>query len=77
MVYYFKNQGVYAMFYVREAVNDAVTITVEISDENVFGICPGCGCEVCVDLGEILSDGESDLYSTRVYCESCNPLGKE
>lgn len=30
-----------------------------------------CGSEVQVDLQEILSDGDSDLFGTAVLCENC------
>ena len=60
------------MFYVKERFNDSMEITVEITDENVFCYCPNCGTEVSVDIGEILSDGESDLFGTAVFCEVCS-----
>ena len=60
------------MFYVKEKLSDAVEVTVEITDENVFCTCPGCGCEVGVDLAELFSDGEGDLYGTEVYCPECS-----
>ena len=60
------------MFYVKEKLSDAVEVTVEITDENVFTHCPGCGDEVIIDLAELFSDGESDLYGTAVYCEECS-----
>lgn len=59
------------MFYVKEKICEAADITVEINDENVFCRCPYCGTEVQVDIAEILSDGESDLFSTSVLCECC------
>ena len=43
------------MFYVKEKISDAVNVTVEITDENVFTRCPGCGDEVNVDLAELFS----------------------
>ncbi|UTW70386.1 hypothetical protein KHA80_07770 [Anaerobacillus sp. HL2] len=55
------------MFYVKERVNDSMEISIEITIENVFCHCPMCGSEVSVDIGEILSDGESDLYGTAVF----------
>ena len=58
------------MFYVKERLNDSMEISLEITDENVFCYCPSCGTEVSVDIGEILSDGESDLFGTAVFCES-------
>lgn len=60
------------MFYVKEKISPTVDITVELHDDNVFCICPGCGCEVEIDLAKLLSDGESDLYGTAVYCPNCS-----
>lgn len=60
------------MFYVKAKLSDAVEVTVEITDENVFTRCHGCGDEVSVDLAELFSDGEGDLYGTAVYCEECS-----
>ena len=61
------------MFYVKERLNDAVEVNVEITDENVFTRCPGCGDEVCVDLAELFGgDEDCDLYGTAVYCEECS-----
>lgn len=60
------------MFYVKENLSDTVLVTVEIHDDNVFCTCPGCGCEVGIDLAELLGDGESDLYGTAVYCSECS-----
>ena len=60
------------MFYVKEKLSDAVEVTVEITDENVFTHCPSCGDEVSIDLAELFSDGESDLYGTAVYCDKCS-----
>ena len=33
------------MFYVKEKLNEAVTVSIEITDTNVFTRCPGCGDE--------------------------------
>ena len=60
------------MFFVKEKLSDAVEVSVEITDENVFTRCPGCGDEVSVDLAELFSDGVSDLYGTAVYCDECS-----
>ena len=65
------------MFYVKEKISGAAEITVEIHDNNVFCTCPRCGCEVCVDLTDLFSDGESDLYGTAVYCAECSGSGLE
>jgi hypothetical protein len=60
------------MFYVKEKLTGAVEVSIEISDENVFTRCPGCGDEVSIDLAKLFSDGESDLYGTAVYCDECS-----
>lgn len=60
------------MFYVKEKISPTVDITVELHDDNVFCICPGCGCEAEIDLAKLFSDGESDLYGTAVYCLNCS-----
>ncbi|AEE92543.1 conserved protein of unknown function [Tepidanaerobacter acetatoxydans Re1] len=64
------------MFYVKAKINDAVEIAAEIHDDNVFCTCPGCGCEVEVDLAEVFSNSDSDLYGTAVYCTKCRLEGK-
>jgi len=56
------------MFYVKERISDTAQLTVELHDDNVFCRCPGCGCEVCIDLAELFSDGDGDLYGTAIYC---------
>lgn len=60
------------MFYVKEPINDAMEVTVEINDENVFCRCPVCGREVQVDLEQVLGDGKGDLFGTAVLCEDCS-----
>lgn len=60
------------MFYVKENLSNVAELTVEINDENVFCTCPYCGCEVQVDLVEVLRDPESDLYGTQVCCDECS-----
>lgn len=59
------------MFYVKETMNDSMAVSIEINDENVFCSCPDCGIEVSVDIREVLSDGISDLFGTRVCCDDC------
>ena len=58
------------MFYTKTTINDT-TIKTEITDENVFTICPECGREHAVDLQAILCGGDADLLSTSVYCAEC------
>lgn len=45
---------------------------LEINDDNVYAICPGCGKEEKVNLKDILSCEHADLNSTAVYCEECS-----
>lgn len=60
------------MFYVKENITDAVSIAVEINDENVFCTCPVCGKEVQVNLEEVFACGEADLFGTHVLCDECS-----
>jgi DNA-directed RNA polymerase subunit RPC12/RpoP len=60
------------MFYVKEKINDVLEIKVEIHDDNVFCTCPDCGTEIGVDISELFSDGESDLYGTAIFCPDCS-----
>ena len=46
--------------------------TLQKVDENVFCRCPSCGSEVQVDLAEVFSDGDGDLFGTSVLCDSCS-----
>ncbi len=60
------------MFYVKDKLSDTAEIMVEIHDDNVYCSCPGCLCEVQIDLGKLLSDGDGGLYDTSVYCTNCS-----
>ncbi|AWW25968.1 hypothetical protein DOZ58_04490 [Acetobacterium sp. KB-1] len=60
------------MFYVKEQLNDAIEVSIEINDENVFCRCPHCGSEVQVDLANVFADGEIDLFGTSVLCDNCS-----
>lgn len=59
------------MFYVKETINEAVEVKIEIAD-NVFCCCPKCGVEVEVDLSEFIGDKDFDLYGSAVCCEKCS-----
>ena len=59
------------MFYVKETINDAVEVKVEINDENVYCRCLRCGAEVQVDLNEFFGDEDFDLYGTSLFCSDC------
>ncbi|MDO5301076.1 MAG: hypothetical protein Q4E76_01025 [Tissierellia bacterium] len=63
------------MFYVKEKINGAIEVSIEINDENVYCTCPNCGKEILVDLREALVDG--DLFSTQVCCKSCSEKMRE
>lgn len=69
--YFLLSIGVIEMFYVKEPLTDAVNVTVEIRDDNVFCQCPVCGKELAVDLQDILMDGDADLFGTTVLCDEC------
>lgn len=60
------------MFYVKEKINDALSIKTELSDENVFCRCPRCGAEVQVDLNEFFGDENFDLFGSELYCDACS-----
>ncbi len=60
------------MFYAKERLNDAMEISIELNDENVFCICPKCGDEVQVNLEDAFADGEVDLFGTSVLCDECS-----
>lgn len=55
------------MFYMKHKGNK-----LPIRDDNVYTKCPECGREHHVDLQEILSTGNADLYSTHVLCGACS-----
>ena len=59
------------MFYIKSQQPNGKTFKTEITDENVFTRCPECGCELPVDLAELLSSGEVDLFSSTVVCARC------
>ena len=60
------------MFYIKTRLNEGTTLKSEITDENVFTICPECGKEHAVDLSEIFKGGDADFYSTQSYCPECS-----
>lgn len=58
------------MFYVKQEFGNA-EVKTEIHDDNVFCVCPVCGCEVGVNIADVFCDG-GDLYSTSVLCDKCS-----
>lgn len=59
------------MFYIKTKLPGGKTVKTEVTDENVFTRCLECGKETGVDLAELFSDGEGDLYSSGIICEDC------
>lgn len=60
------------MFYVKEKINEAMEVRIEVGCDNVFGICPGCGDEVQINLEDLANADDSlDLYGMAVYCDDC------
>ena len=59
------------MFYIKTKLPDGKTVKTDVTDENVFTHCPECGKEISIDLAELFSDGNGDLYSSAVICEGC------
>ncbi len=47
---------------------------LEIHEDNVYTLCAWCGKEHAVDIQEILSSGDADLYGTAVYCAKCSQI---
>lgn len=61
------------MFYVKSEIAEGITVRAEITDENVFTICPDCGVEHQVDLADAVDeDGNLDLFGTRILCTACS-----
>ena len=58
------------MFFVKTKIGN-VTISAEVTGENVFTVCPDCQREHEVDLQEILSIWDWD---TNVYCDQCTKI---
>lgn len=60
------------MFYVKEKINEAMEVRIEVGCDNVFGICPRCGDEVQINLEDLANaDDGLDLYGMAVYCDDC------
>jgi hypothetical protein len=59
------------MFYVKEKINGTTT-RIDLTDENIFTICPECKKEHQINIVDVLRDGDSDLYSTSVLCVECS-----
>lgn len=62
------------MYYVKELIHDNYTVTVPITDKNVYCRCPHCGKEVQVDIGAMIEAGISDVLKTAVACDRCDSI---
>ena len=65
------------MFYLKTKLANGKVIKTDITDENVFTRCPDCGRELPIDLVEVFSDGEGDLFSTSIICSTCTKIRTE
>lgn len=66
------------MFYVKKAISSEEFLRVELECDNVFTICPDCGREHAVDLGDLISGGwDGDLYGISIRCPECSALRKK
>ena len=59
------------MFYLKTKLANGKVVKTDITDENVFTCCLECGRELPIDLVEVFSDGEGDLFSTSIICSTC------
>lgn len=59
------------MFYIKNAINGETIIKIEITDENVFTVCPECGKEFTVDLQSIFDNIKEGSIEKAVYCPEC------
>ena len=59
------------MFYLKTKLANGKVVKTDITDENVFTRCADCGRELPVDIVEVFSDGEGDLFSTSIICSAC------
>ena len=58
------------MFYVKKSLGEDAGIRIDITDDNVFCRCSKCGCEVQVDIVEVIKE-TVDLYGTEIFCDVC------
>lgn len=61
------------MFYTKAQIDPNTAIVTEITEENVFTLCPDCGEELAINLNDVVGDnGLLDLFSTGVCCAECS-----
>ena len=60
------------MFCVKERIGRGATVSLDITDKNVYTRCPGCGKVFRVNLEEVFRAGDVNLFSTVVLCDECS-----
>ncbi len=60
------------MFYIKTKINEETNIVTMLTDENTFTTCIDCGCELQIDLDEVIIDGHLNLFGTGMRCEECS-----
>lgn len=64
-------------YYVKGTTETGEPVTLPIEADNVFTHCPICGGEHAVDLVELASGGDFDLYGSAIYCRECADKHRE
>lgn len=59
------------MFYIQKELTAGVRLKIELTGDEVYTTCPGCGVAHQVDLSAAICDGELDLHGTVVFCSTC------
>jgi len=62
------------MLYTKTKLNEEITLSVPLYNDEIYTQCPGCGAEHAVEpeiLAHILNEGEC-FESASVYCEKCS-----
>lgn len=59
------------MIYAKIHVNDDLEMRVGMYGDEFYSLCPDCGKEVPVELGD-LADTGFDLAGSSVYCAECS-----
>ena len=56
------------MFYLKVPIGKDATISVDITDSNVFTRCVHCGKEIQADLDQVFAECEGPVVSASVFC---------
>lgn len=65
------------MLYLKTKLNEDITLTVPIHDDEIYSQCPGCGVEHHIEsevLAHVLNEG-GDFSSTSIFCGKCSEKG--